>query len=57
MNNTTITMMSNDATVANLKNATGLLSSNLKSTVETNLGSGVTIVDGMMEQILLISIR
>ena len=46
MNNTTITMMSNDATVANLKNATGLLTSNLKSTVETNLGSGVTIVDG-----------
>ena len=46
MNNTTITMMSNDATVANLKNATGLLSSNLKNTVETNLGAGVTIVDG-----------
>ncbi|MEQ3308893.1 autotransporter-associated N-terminal domain-containing protein, partial [Fusobacterium varium] len=46
MNNTTITMMSNDATVANLKNATGLLTSNLKSTVETNLGSGVSIANG-----------
>ncbi|EFS25377.2 hypothetical protein FUAG_00892, partial [Fusobacterium ulcerans ATCC 49185] len=46
LNGTTITMMSNDATVANLKNATGLLSNSLKSTVETNLGSGVTIVDG-----------
>ena len=46
MNNTTITMMSNDATVANLKNATGLLSSSLKATIETNLGTGVTIVDG-----------
>ncbi len=46
LNGTTITMMSNDATVANLKNATGLLSNSLKSTVETNLGSGVSIVDG-----------
>ncbi|WP_373080530.1 beta strand repeat-containing protein, partial [Fusobacterium varium] len=46
LNGTTITMMSNDATVANLKNATGLLSNSLKATVETNLGAGVTIVDG-----------
>ena len=46
LNNTKITMMSNDATVANLKNATGLLSNSLKATVETNLGAGVTIVDG-----------
>ncbi|WP_462424912.1 autotransporter-associated N-terminal domain-containing protein [Fusobacterium sp. THCT13E1] len=46
LNNTTIKMMSNDATVANLKNATGLLSNSLKATVETNLGAGVTIVDG-----------
>ncbi|MDU1912108.1 hypothetical protein [Fusobacterium sp.] len=46
LNNTTITMMSNDATVANLKNATGLLSNNLKTTVEGSLGLGVSIIDG-----------
>ncbi|WP_369684237.1 beta strand repeat-containing protein, partial [Fusobacterium ulcerans] len=46
LSNTTITMMSNDAIVANLKNATGLQSSNLQGTIITALGGNININPG-----------
>ena len=46
LSNTTITMMSNDAIVANLKNATGLQSSNLQGTIIAALGGNININPG-----------
>jgi len=46
LNNTTITMMSDEATVANLKNTTGLITSNLKTLILNSLGTGINVVDG-----------
>ncbi|WP_462424513.1 autotransporter-associated N-terminal domain-containing protein [Fusobacterium ulcerans] len=46
LSNTDITMMSNDAIVANLKNATGLQSSNLEGTIIAALGGNININPG-----------
>ena len=46
LENTTITMMSNDAIAVNLKDRSGLISSDLQNLLEKNLGTGIKVQAG-----------